>query len=71
MQFPMTPQQFATLQQRAGIPAEETSGMVEQQGVKAHWSYQDGMLTATILKKPRLVPESFIAGRFKKWAGLT
>lgn len=71
MQFPMTPDQFATLQQRAGIPAEDTSGIVEQQGVKAHWTYADGVLTAAILKKPRLVPESFIAGRFRKWAGLS
>lgn len=70
MQFRMTAEQFATLQKRAGIPPGETSGIVEQEGVKAEWKYMDGTLTATILKKPRLVPESFIAARFKKLAGL-
>jgi hypothetical protein len=76
MEIPITPEQFAALQKRAGIAADVTSGMVDQQGVTAHWAYEErppdgGVLVGTILKKPsRLVPDSFIWSRFRKWAGL-
>jgi hypothetical protein len=70
MTFNMTPQQFGELQVKAGIPEEQSSGMVDQYGVQAHWCYENGALTCTILKKPMFVPESVIASRFRKWAGL-
>jgi hypothetical protein len=70
MQMPMTPDQFTVLQQRAGVAPDVTSGTVTQQGVTAEWGYASGILTATILKKPRLLSESFIMSRFRKWAGL-
>lgn len=71
MDFPITPEQFAAIQQKAGVDAAETRGTVTQQGVVAGWSYSQGVLTATILKKPRLIPESYIWKRFRAWAGLS
>lgn len=67
----LTPEQFATLKEKAGIPAAQITGTVDQEGVVAHWDYIGGLLTVTILSKPRLVPESFILNRFKKWANLS
>jgi hypothetical protein len=75
IEIPMGEEQFTVLKQRAGIPAALNSGTITQQGVTAQWEYEarppdGGVLIVTILKKPMLVPESFIVSRFRKWAGL-
>ena len=75
MEIPCSSEQFSTLQQRGGIAAGVTSGIVEQYGVKAHWQHEErppdgGVLMVTILKKPMLLPLSLIESRFRKWAGL-
>ena len=67
----LTPEQFAALKEKAGIPAAQISGTIDQKGVVARWDYLAGLLSVTILKKPALVPESFILNRFKKWANLS
>jgi hypothetical protein len=71
MEIPMTAEQFAALQKRAGIPADHVSGMAEEKGVTAHWYYANGVLTGTILKKPWLMPEALVWYAFRKWAGIT
>jgi hypothetical protein len=70
--FNVTPAQFSQIQQKAGIPSTEMNGTVTQSGVTAGWSYSPSLeqLTATILKKPRLIPEGLVWSRFRSWAGL-
>jgi hypothetical protein len=75
MEIPMTQEQLTVLKQRAGLPLSPNSGTITQQNVTARWEFEErppdgGVLTVTILKKPRLVPESFIFSRFRKWAGV-
>jgi hypothetical protein len=70
MQIPMSPDQFTVLRQKAGIAPDTFAGTVDQQGVMAEWKYAEGVFTATILKKPRMVPEALIWNRFRKWAGM-
>lgn len=70
MRLALTPEQFNTLRERAGIAESSTSGEINQQGVRAQWSYADGMLQATILHKPMFATEGMIESHFRKWAGL-
>lgn len=67
MDFPVSPEIFAALQQRAGVPPDRLHGTIEQNRVTAGWSYQDGILTVTILKKPGWWPDSLIFSRFRAW----
>lgn len=75
IEIPMTEDELTVLKAAVGIPSAENSGTITRQGVTARWQYEQrppdgGVLMATILKKPMLVPESFIVSRFRKWAGL-
>lgn len=70
MKLPMNAEQFAGLQTRAGLAASETSGVIDDKGVRAQWNYADGVLEATILHKPLFVTEGMIEDHFRKWAGL-
>ncbi len=71
MTFNLTPQEFASLRERAGIPEGQTEGQIDREGVRAEWRYAGGVLEATVLHKPMLVPESLIEARFRAWAGLS
>jgi hypothetical protein len=70
MDFPMSPEAFAELRKRAGIPEDHISGIIERQRVMAHWSYADGVLSGTIVKKPWLLPDALVWLTFRKWAGI-
>jgi hypothetical protein len=55
-----------------GIPVPEAdAGRIEIKGVVAEYSYSPSASTFTvkILKKPSLIPESFIEKQIREWFG--
>jgi hypothetical protein len=71
MTFTVSPEEFADLQKRGGIPADQTHGQVVQAGVTAEWTYADGVLIVKILKRPWLMPMALIENQIRKWAGFS
>jgi len=72
VQVEMTPDEFtakaAQLKAEQGIDLSgSTGGQIAKSGVTAEWAYDGKTLTATLLKKPRLLTTNFCEGKLRDW----
>jgi hypothetical protein len=70
IEVPLTEAQFAEATKRLqqnGIQLTGPSGTLSKQGITASYDYSNGIMRITIIKKPMLVPESFIESQLKSY----
>jgi len=70
IEIPLTPEEFAAKSAqiaKQGIVLAGNEGTIEKMGVKAHWSYSDGVLKIAILDKPFFLSEAAVEEQLKKF----
>lgn len=71
--IPLTPDKLDSARSKLrtqGIPVPEAdSGRIEIKGVVAEYNYVNSTFTVKIIRKPALVPESYIERQIREWFG--
>jgi hypothetical protein len=70
IEIPLSPEEFqskAAQIAKQGIVLTGNEGTIEKMGVKAHWSYTDGVLKIAILDKPFFLTEQSVEDQLRKW----
>lgn len=73
IEIPLSEEQFAhkstQLEQQQGIKLDGSEGTIDKSGVKARYTYADGILKVTILEKPFIVSTAYCEEQVRKWLG--
>jgi hypothetical protein len=71
--IPLTPDKLDLARSKLrtqGIPVPESdTGRIEIKGVVAEYTYVNSTFTVKIIRKPVLVPESYIERQIREWFG--
>ena len=69
--IPLTPDKLDAARSRLraqGIPVPEADhGSIEVKGVTAEYTYSHGHFTVKVIRKPALIPESYIERTIREW----
>ncbi len=74
IRVPMTQAQFdaaaAKVEAAQGVYLTGHSGDLQRSGVTAHYEFDGDELTVDVVKKPMLIPLSYVEGQIKQWLGV-